>query len=77
MVRQSERHRANQFTIVGSMCMCDAPIVERGVCYAKLYHTLLWPRDLMEGNMYSRSYQTDKVTKQWETCAGSRHHAKH
>ena len=30
MVQQSEHHITIGFSIVGSMCMCDAPIVEGG-----------------------------------------------
>ena len=38
MVQQSECHKTIQFTIVESMCMYDALIVEEGGYYAEIYH---------------------------------------
>ena len=46
--------------------------------YTTLYHTMAyipWSRDLAERNIYSRSNQTDQVTKQWEMYEGTHHHA--
>ena len=38
MMQQSESHITIGFTIVGSMCMCDAPFVAGGCYYGKNYH---------------------------------------